>query len=322
MRTMRWAAAVLAVLATLAAATADDKPKKRLLFVTHSGGFVHDSVGVAEDVMKKVGPANGYEVTCWRFTGDPDAKVKYKVKEKVDGKDVEKQVEATVLEKYSADFRAKTGRTVEKEHCGRINAETLKQFDAVLFFTTGTGAAGKRGDIGPLTADELKDLTAWVKAGGAFAGTHCASDTLYGTGYGELIGGYFKGHPAIQKVKLKVEDPKHPAAVGITDGMEWTDEYYVFADTPYSRDKVRVIMSIQADTFKPDEKRKDVTSRADNDYAVSWCREEGKGKVFYTSLGHRREVWQDEKFQKHLFGGLAWATGQAKGDATPTGKAK
>jgi type 1 glutamine amidotransferase len=316
---MRWLAAAVAVFAAATAATAADKPMKKLLLVTHSGGFIHDSVGVAEDVLKKEGPANGYDVTCWRFTGDPDAKVKVKVKEKVDGKDVEKEVEKNALEKYSADFRARTGKTVEKEHCGRVNAESLKKFDVVLFFTTGTGAAGKRGDIGPLTADELKDLTAWVKAGGAFAGTHCASDTLYGTGYGELIGAYFKTHPAIQKVKLKVEDPKHPAAVGIEDGMDWTDEYYVFTDTPYSRDKLHIIMSIQADTFKPNPNG---GGRDDKDYAVSWCREEGKGKVFYTSLGHRKEVWQDEKFQKHLFGGLAWATNQAKGDATPSGKAK
>lgn len=318
MRTMRWAAAVLAVFATLAAATADDKPKKKLLLVTHSGGFIHRSVGVAEDIMKKEGPANGYEVTCWRFTGDPDVKVKVKVKEKVDGKDVEKEVERTALEVYSERFRKDVGRPVEKEHCGRINAESLKKFDVVLFFTTGSGKTKTKNDTGPLTPDELKDLTAWVKAGGAFTGTHCASDTMYDSTYGELIGAYFKTHPAIQKVKLKIEDPKHPAAVGITDGMDWTDEYYVFTDTPYSREKLHIIMSIQADSFKPNPNG----GRDDKDYAVSWCREEGKGKVFYTSLGHREEVWKDEKFQKHLFGGLAWATGQAKGDATPTGKGK
>jgi type 1 glutamine amidotransferase len=315
MQAIRWLAAV-AVCAVAAVATADDKPKKKLLLVTHSGGFIHKSVGVAEDVLKEVGPKNGYDVTCWRFTADPDAKVKVKVKEKVDGKDVEKEVEKTALEVYSDRFRQAVGRPVAKEHCGRVNADTLKTFDVVLFFTTGTGAAGKRGDVGPLTADELKDLTAWVKAGGAFTGTHCASDTLYGTGYGDLIGGYFKTHPAIQKVKLRVEDAKHPAAVGIEDGMDWTDEYYVFTDTPYSREKLHVIMSIQADTFKPNPNG----GRADNDYAVSWSKEEGKGKVFYTSLGHREEVWKDERFQKHLFGGIAWATGQAKGDATPSKK--
>ncbi len=308
MRTMRWLAVAVAVVAAATAATADDKPKKKLLLVTHSGGFVHGSVSVAEDVLTAKGPAAGYDVTCWRFTGDPDAKVKVKVKEKVDGKDVEKEVEKTALEAYNDKFKGPAKRTADKEHCGRINAESLKKFDAVLFFTTGN----------PLTADELKDLTAWVKAGGAFTGTHCATDTLYKTTYGDLIGGYFKTHPKIQKVKLKIEDAKHPAAVGITDGMDWEDEYYVFTDTPYSREKLHVILSIQADTFKPNPNG----GRDDNDYAVSWCREEGKGKVFYTSLGHRDEVWRDEKFRQHLFGGLAWATNQAKGDATPSGKAK
>lgn len=308
MRTMRWLAAVLAVAGGLAAAAADDKPKKKLLLVTHSGGFIHNSVGTAEDVLKEQGPKNGYEVTCWRFTGDPEAKVKVKK----DGRDVE----VTALERESDRYRKAVGRPIEKEHCGRVNAESLKQFDVVLFFTTGTGAAGKRGDIGPLTADELKDLIAWVKAGGAFAGTHCASDTLYGTTYGELIGAYFKTHPpGLHTVKLKIEDPKHPAAVGFEDGQEYRDEIYIFTDEPYSRDKLHIILSCERGSFK---EAKD--SRKDGDYAISWCREEGKGKVFYTSLGHDNKVWKDEKFQKHLFGGLAWATGQAKGDATPSGK--
>ena len=313
MRTaMRWAVLAAAVLA--GGAVADDKPKKKLLLVTHSGGFVHDSVGVAEDLLTDKGPAAGYEVTCWRFTGDPDAKVKAKKKEKVtvkEGdkevtKDVEVEYETTALAAYNEKFKGPAKRVADKEHMGRVNADTLKAFDAVLFFTTGN----------PLTADELKDLSAWVKAGGAFAGTHCATDTLYDTPYGELIGAYFKTHPAIQKVKLKVEDAKHPAATGLEDGMDWTDEYYVFRDKPYSRDKLHVIVSIDSSSFKPPEKN----GRTDDDYAVSWCKEVEKGKVFYTSLGHRQEVWRDEKFRTHLFGGLDWATGRAEGDATPSKK--
>lgn len=316
MRTLHWLAAVVAVFGGLTAATADDKPKKKLLLVTHSGGFIHNSVGTAEDVLKEQAPKYGYDLTCWRFTGDPDAKVKVKVKEKVDGKDVEKEVERTALEVYSDRYRQSVGRAVGKEHCGRVTADTLKGFDVVLFFTTGTGAAGKRGDVGPLTADELKALTEWVRAGGAFAGTHCASDTLYGTSYGELIGAYFKTHPpGLHTVKLKYDDPKHPAAVGFEDGQEYKDEIYIFTDEPYSRDKLHIIISCEKGSFK---EAKD--SRKDGDYAISWCKEEGKGKVFYTALGHDNKVWKDEKFQKHLFGGLAWVTGQAKGDATPTGK--
>jgi type 1 glutamine amidotransferase len=307
------ALALLAAVGT-AAAAADEKPK-RLLLVTHSGGFMHDSIGVAEQVLKEIGPKNGFEVTCWRYTADPDAKVK--IKKRVNGQDVE--TEENALQAYSDRYRrttgekGKPGEEVTKAQCGRINATTLKNFDVVLLFTT-----GKKGDpfFPPMTDEEEADLNAWVKAGGAFAGTHCATDTLYTTPYGELIGALFQTHPAQQKVRLKVEDPKHPAAKSFTDGTEWLDEWYIFRDEPYSRAKLHIILSMYPDSFKPNQARKD------NDYPIAWCHEVGKGKVFYTSMGHRRESWRDPRFQDSLMGGLKWALGLVPGDATPSAKEK
>src|SRR5262245_3449631 len=114
---------LLAVFASLAiftlASSAADKPK-RLLLVTHSGGFVHDSVAHAETVLKEIGPKNGFEVTCFRFTGDPEKVIKYSPKKG------EPPVEKPWLAKYAEEFRAKTGATVEKENIGRVNKETLK----------------------------------------------------------------------------------------------------------------------------------------------------------------------------------------------------
>lgn len=280
---------------TSATAWAADAPK-RLLLVTHSAGFVHDSVGVAEEVLKEIGPKYGFTVTCYRFTGDPKAKVKVKDKE------------VNALEHYSEQFRARTGMAVAPENCGRINADTLKKFDAVLFFTTGN----------PVNKEELKDLMDWTRNGGAFAGTHCGSDTLYNSPYGELVGGYFDGHPWHQKVKLHVEDAKHPAAKGFTEGAEITDEIYQFR-APYSREKLHVILSIDNSSI---DVNKAGVKRKDKDFAVSWCQKFGKGRSFYTSLGHRKEVWKDPRFQQHLFGGLKWATGQAEGDATPSAAKK
>jgi type 1 glutamine amidotransferase len=275
---------------------------------------MHDSIGVAEQVLKEIGPKNGFEVTCWRYTADPDAKIT--VKDKVDGKEVEKEVSA--LQAYSDRYRrttgekGKPGEEVTRAQCGRINADTLKNFDVVLFFTTGK----PKGDQFPpaLTDEEEKQLGDWVKAGGAFAGTHCATDTLYTTPYGELIGALFQTHPAQQKIRLKVEDPKHPAAKGFSDGMDYYDEWYIFREAPYSRDKLHIILSMEPDSFKPNYVRKD------NDYAISWCHDVGKGKVFYTSMGHRRETWRDPRFQESLVGGLKWALGQVPGDATPSSK--
>jgi type 1 glutamine amidotransferase len=309
---MRWlyGFAVVALAFFAPVVRAEDKPK-RLLLVTHSGGFIHDSVGVAEQVLKEIGPRYGFQVTCYRFTADPDAPIT--TKRKVDGK--EETVQSKVLDVYSKAFRERTGFPVEKENCGRINAETLKNFDIVLFFTTGS----RKSQLpAPLTDDELNDLMTWVKNGGAFAGTHCGSDTLYDTPYGGLVGAFFKTHPAgIQKIRVHVEDPNHAAAKGFTDAMEFADEMYIFTDASFSRDRLHVILSIEKGSFNPGKN----AARSDNDYAISWCQQYGKGRSFYTSFGHRKEVWKDPRFQEHLMGGLKWSLGQAPGDATPSGKA-
>jgi type 1 glutamine amidotransferase len=270
-----------AALFALLAPAAQAQTPKRLLLVTHSGGFIHDSVGVAEDVLKEIGPKHGLTVTCFRYTGEPTG---------------------PEFEKYQKAFRARTGKTVEPENCGRVNAETLKNFDGVLFFTTGSGP--KRKNIAPLTAAELADLIAWVKAGGAFCGTHCATDTLYeDSPYGDLIGGYFKTHPpGLQTVKIKVDDPKHPAAAAFPAGTEYKDEIYIMTDVPYSRSKVNVILSVEPGSFTPKS-----GGRADGDYALAWSKDYGKGKVFYTAFGHDKKVWQDPRFQAHLVAGLKWA---------------
>jgi type 1 glutamine amidotransferase len=295
---MRCILAVLTLGFCASAVSAGDPPK-RVLLVTHSGGFMHDSIGVAEEVLKKIGPKYGLEFTCYRFTGDPDAKVNG----------------STAFEVYAKKFRERTGLVLKREECGRVNAETLKKFDAVLFFTTGD--VRNKNHIPPLTKDELQDLLTWVKNGGAFAGTHCATDTMYVTAYGELVGGLFAGHPWTQKIRLRVEDPKHPAAKGFLEKQEINDEMYQFGVLPYSRERLHIILSI--DNTSIDTKK---GNRKDQDYAVSWCQQFGKGRSFYTSLGHRKEVWRDERFQQHLMGGLRWALGLEKGDATPTGKLK
>ncbi len=282
----RWLLALALALLGYGNLTAAEAKAKRLLLVTDSGGFVHDSVGLAEQTLKEIGPKNGFEVTCYRYTRDP--------------KD-------PAFDKYAENFRKVTGVAVEPESCGRVNKETLKNFDLVLFFTTGN----------PLTKEELVDLQDWVKAGGAFAGTHCATDTLYNTTYGALVGGYFDGHPWHQKIKLKVEDPKHAAAAGFKDGDEITDEIYQFKDAPYSREKLHIILSV--DNSSIDIEKKGV-NRKDKDFAIAWGQEYGKGRSFYTSLGHRKEVWKDERFQQHLIGGLKWAVKRAEGSSAPSAK--
>src|SRR5262245_7909042 len=105
----------LLTLSILIAPVLAAEPPARVLLVTHGGGFIHDSVVMAEKVLKEQGAKHGFQVTCYRFTADPDARIK--VKRKVDGKEVE--METTALEDYSARFRQRTGEPVERQHCGR-----------------------------------------------------------------------------------------------------------------------------------------------------------------------------------------------------------
>ena len=310
----------LLLVGTVAAA---EEPK-RVLLVTHAGGFMHD-VGAQSPrrILKELGPYNGFQVTCWRFTADPDTPIK--VKRRV-GNQV-KDLETTALEEYSYRFQRSMGEPVTRQQCGRIDVKSLKEYDAVIFLTTSTW--DPKSGSHPLTESELSDLIAWVKGGGAFVAVHCGSDTLHNTPYGELVGTTFGGHPWVQKVRLHAEDPKHPAAQGLTEGSEIFDEISQFGEKPdapasvplkiqpYSRDRLHIILSVDNRSFDASK-----GSRPDHDYPVAWCQQFGKGRSFYTSLGHHPAVWNDRRFQQHFVGGLKWAMGQAEGDATPSAAAR
>ena len=100
---------------------------------------------------------------------------------------------------------------------------------------------------------------------------------------------------------VKVEDPNHPATSMI--GKEWKLVDEIYHQVRFSRDNCHMLMSI--DLTKTDLKPQKM--EPDGDYPISWTRTEGKGRVFYTSLGHRKEVWECPMYQQHLLGGIAWA---------------
>ena len=109
----------------------------------------------------------------------------------------------------------------------------------------------------------------------------------------------------MQKVKVIVEDKKHAATKHLGDSFVITDEIYQFK-TPYGRDKVHVLMRLDMDSVKNPGKR------ADKDNALAWVHDYGKGRVFYTALGHREQVWEDPRFQDHILGGLRYMFGIEK----------
>ena len=186
------------------------------------------------------------------------------------------------------------------------NAKNLDYFDAVVFYTTGE-----------LDMDDQQkgDFLAFVRDDGkGFVGVHSATDTFYNwPEYGEMIGGYFDGHPWNQfQAPIIVEDPEFPAARHLPKTFTVLDEIYQVKN--YSRDRVRVIMRM--DPTQIDLKKKGV-NRTDNDFAVAWARNYGKGRVFYSTFGHRNEVWDRPDIQKVWIEAIKWALGLTPGNATP-----
>ena len=190
------------------------------------------------------------------------------------------------------------------------NAKNLDYFDAVMFYTTGEL---------DMNDEQKAALLSFVREDGkGFLGTHSATDTFYKwPEYGDLIGGYFNDHPWNQvHVQINVEDRTFPATRHFPPRFEIYDEIYQFKE-PYSRDKVRVLMSVDPSSVDLTNKR---VHRTDKDFAVTWVRQYGKGRVFYSSLGHREEVWDRPDIQQMWTEAVKWAMGMTEGNATPRPK--
>ena len=189
------------------------------------------------------------------------------------------------------------------------NAKNLDYFDAIAFYTTGEL---------DMDAQQKADLLSFVKEDGkGFIAIHSGIDTFYQwPEYGEMTGGYFDGHPWNQfQAPVVVEDPSSPMTAHFPKEFNIHDEIYQVKN--FSRDRVRVLMSL--DAGKLDLTNKNV-HRADKDFAVAWIRDYGKGRVFYSTFGHREDAWNRPDVQKMYLEAVKWAMGLTKADATPRPK--
>jgi type 1 glutamine amidotransferase len=188
---------------------------------------------------------------------------------------------------------------------------SLAQFDAVCFNNT-TGAL--------FDDPALKEsLMAWVRAGHGVVGVHAATDTggWKWPEFHQMMGGVFTGHPWNEDVGIKVDDPDHPIAKVLGgEGFIVADEIYQFNKGIYSRDRLRLLLSLDMARTNPKGQRKD------NDYGVAWVQDWGKGRVFYCSLGHRNEIFWNPKVMAFYLAGIQYALGDLNADATPTAKLK
>jgi type 1 glutamine amidotransferase len=140
--------------------------------------------------------------------------------------------------------------------------------------------------------------------------------------FNTLIGGYFKFHwPDPQLITVKIDDPNSPLTAMFHDKeFEIHDETYTFVQESFSRQNVHVLTSIDYDKMSAADKAKEAKPRSDGDYALSYIRREGKGRVFYEGHGHSDRVYAMTPMLEHLRAGIQYALGDLKADDSPSAK--
>jgi uncharacterized protein len=175
----------------------------------------------------------------------------------------------------------------------------LDYYDAVLFYTNGETN---------LSDQQKQDLLDFIaKDGKGFVGVHTATATAYKwPEYHEMIGGTFDNHPwNIADAKIIVERPDFPAMKKLRTGMTLNDEHYqMVMDSFYARDKIDVLARIDSGSV---DMAAPMVHRSDQDFPVAWIKSYGKGRVFYSGLGHTDAAWDDPRVQTMFVEGIKWA---------------
>jgi len=321
MKTIPLLIAGITLLSSLAPLQAAETPKK-LLVVTVTGGYRHASIPTGERIVEQLGKESGlYTVDYVRQPEGKQPVAPKPVVLKSDATEAERATFKVAQEKFAADmavFEAAQPlwENQLKAALVKLSPNSLKNYDGVVFIST----------TGDLPIPDREGFLAWIKSGKAFIGLHGASDTFHGwTEFAEMIGGEFDHHDAQLDVECLNQDAKHPATAHLP--LTWPipqEEVYQFKN--YDASKVHELLIM--------DKKPSKNSRTPGHYPVAWCREYGKGKVFYTSLGHREDIWdadpniKDRKnpvelskaFQAHVLGGIEWALGVKPGDGKPQPK--
>lgn len=190
-----------------------------------------------------------------------------------------------------------------------FNRDDLRRFAATVWNNTS-------GDV--LTAEQKDAFRSYIENGGGFVGIHGAGgDPRYEWRWyvDTLLGTQFKAHPLapqFQSATIRVEAAGDPATQHLP--MEWTriDEWYSFKKSPRT-DGARVLATLDESTYRPRLFWIDISMGAD--HPIVWKRCVGKGRVFYSALGHTASSYQEPLHLKMLEGAVAWAAGVAGEDA-------
>jgi len=262
---------------------ADTKKKRRVLFFTKSSGFEHS-------VIKRNGGQSSFA----------------------------EQVLAELGPKHNIEFTfSKDGSLFSKKY--------LAPFDAFFFYTTGTLTEEGTDKNPPMSEEGKAAFLDAIKGGKGFIGSHSATDTFHtlpdpqdksaryqhngdrSDPYLKMIGAEFIKHGPQQIARMTATNGKFPGFAKHAAGFELNEEWYSLKEF---QPNLHVLLVQETAGMKGNEYQR-------ANYPATWARTHGQGRVFYTSMGHREDVWTNPLFQEILFGGIHWAVRNVNADVTP-----
>jgi type 1 glutamine amidotransferase len=237
-----------------------------------------------------------------------------------------KNGELGLAEKTLTDLGAQHGFEVTCTKDGTVfTPENIAKYDAFFFYTTGTLTEPGTDKNPPMTPEGKTAFLDAIRSGKGFIGTHSASDTFHtqpdppdrsnrylnhreaADPYVKMLGAEFIKHGAQQVARMRVADPKFPGLEKAGAGFELMEEWYSLKD--FQKD-LHVLLVQETEGMKGADYQR-------GPYPATWARRHGRGRVFYTSMGHRQDVWTNPLFQSTLLGGIAWALRNVRADVTP-----
>ena len=206
--------------------------------------------------------------------------------------------------------------------------DRLARFDAVIlcnasqaWITPGDASLAKLGALGntkeAVEAALKTALLDWIRAGhGVMAFHYAIGANRHWPEFHAMLGATCGGHPWNEEVGIRVEEPGHPlcAAFEGRKAFRLAEEIFQFLD-PYARKNLRVLLSV--DTATTNMGVKWLRRQHDNDYALAWVKPYGKGRVFYTAIGHRTEHFWNPMLLRFYLGGIQFATGDLEAPVAP-----
>jgi len=265
-----------------------DKSPKKILFFSKSSGFEHDMIKVkdgqpsaAEKILTELAQKNN-----WEFTFTKDGSL--------------------------------------------FTPENIAKYDAFFFYTTGDLTDAGSDKNPPMSPEGKAAFLEAIHNGKGFIGTHSAADTFHSPGgkdggparwkldgdqadpYVKMLGAEFIIHGSQQKAHQIIVDKNFPGMDAVPDDFGPQEEWYSLKDF---QPNLHVLLVQDTSTMDKSGDNRKAYDRPN--YPSTWARAYGSGRVFYTSMGHRDDIWTNPVFQSVLTGGINWAVGNVKADVTP-----